>query len=98
MVGDKGQSFGILQVKSTVHDGACPKARESTAFNVDYALAWRRACYEGYFRSWVPASARGDEWGCVGLWYSGRWNVNTNLYVSQVRRHLKRKTWLEESF
>ena len=41
-VGDNGDSFGLLQVKRTVHTGTYPWAERSTALNVDYALAWRR--------------------------------------------------------
>ena len=54
-----------MQIESTVHDGTYPTSQQSTACNVDYALAWRRTRFEGYF-NWVPKSATGDEWG-VGL-------------------------------
>ena len=37
------QSHGLLQVKTTLHHGTDPLATVSTAFNVDYTLAWRRA-------------------------------------------------------
>ncbi|HEU4792085.1 MAG TPA: hypothetical protein VFS96_00345, partial [Nitrolancea sp.] len=49
MVGDGGHSYGLLQVKDSVHDGTFPTSQDSTAFNVDYALAWRRSCFEGHF-------------------------------------------------
>ena len=52
--------------------------RRSTAFNLDSALAARRSCFEGY-ETWLNQSsaaatyAAGDLWGCVGMWFSGRW-------------------------
>ena len=30
--------------------------------------------------------AAGDVWGCVGLWFSGRWYVNTDAYLNHTRR------------
>jgi predicted xylan-binding protein with Ca-dependent carbohydrate-binding module len=97
-VGDNGQSFGLLQIKRTVHDGTYPTSQQSTAFNLDYALAWRRACFEGYF-NWVPDAAKGDEWGCVGLWYSGSYNSSgAQHYISLVKQHLADKAWLSPKF
>jgi hypothetical protein len=70
-------SFGLLQVKRTTHPGTFPATQVSTGFNVDYALAYRRACYEGYL-SWLTRAApeyrAGDEWGCVAHWFSGGWH------------------------
>jgi hypothetical protein len=97
-VGDNGESFGLLQIKSTVHTGTYPTSKNSTAFNLDYALAWRRACFEGYF-NWVPASAKGDEWGCVGLWFSGSWNSSgAQNYIGLIKKHLADKPWLSPNF
>ncbi len=96
LVGDGGESFGLLQVKRTAHPGTYPWSERSTAFNVDYALAWRRACYEGDF-VWIDADTSGDEWGCIGLWYSGRWNDPDALdYIARVRQRLKDRVWLSE--
>lgn len=93
------QSVGLLQVKGSVHDGTYPAASNSTAFNVDYALAWRRACFEGSFSAWVLAEARGDEWGCTGLWFSGRWNDSgARDYVARVRRNLESRVWDQPAF
>lgn len=99
------ESYGLLQVRRTYHEGTYPIARESVPFNVDYALAWRRACMDGYF-DWIPAEAKGDEWGCVGLWFSGRWkdgdpNVaysGANWYISKVKGYLDSKVWLSPDF
>ena len=94
-VGDGGHSFGLMQIKVSVHDGTWPWARRSSAFNLDYALAWHRSCFEGYFGHWVPARARGDAWGCIGLWYTGDWNWREarDGYLHAVRTHLAEKPW-----
>lgn len=99
------ESYGLLQVRRTYHEGTYPTSVHSVPFNVDYALAWRRACYEGYF-NWIPAEAKGDEWGCVGLWFSGRWkdgdpNVEyggANWYIGKVKGYLNTKPWLSPDF
>ena len=95
-VGGDGESFGLLQVKCHV-EGICPGARDSTAFNVDYALAWQRTCYEGYF-DWIPARTRGKKWGCIRMWFSGTWQANSGRYVRTVKRHLRQKTWIDPDF
>lgn len=92
-VGDGGRSFGLLQVKRTVHGGH-PWTAEATALNVDYALGWLRSCYEGWMSHWLPRTARGDEWGCVGLWYSGEWKRGSREYLADVRRNMRVKPWL----
>lgn len=110
-VGDDGQSYGLMQVRSTVHTGTFPLSRDSTAFNVDYALAWRRACYEGEF-TWLNDPGRpggyskGDEWGCVGTWFSGNWYdgdenkpySGARAYIKQVKGYRSERTWLRPDF
>jgi hypothetical protein len=99
------ESYGLLQVRRTYHEGTYPTSVYSVPFNVDYALAWRRACMEGYF-NWIPAEAKGNEWGCVGLWFSGRWfdgdpNVShsgANWYIGKVKGYLETKPWLSPDF
>lgn len=93
------QSYGLAQVKPTIHEETWPQAKDSTAFNLDYALAWRRSCFEGYFSHWIPAAARGDEWGCVGLWFSGEWmNSGARGYITQVQSLLNQRTWQQSGF
>jgi hypothetical protein len=94
------QSYGILQVKGTVHEQTFPQAEQSTAYNVDYALAWLRACYEGAFAHWMGADyRRGDEWGCVGAWYSGRWyDSGAKRYIEGVKQHLQQREWTRADF
>ena len=92
------QSYGLVQVKGTVHDGTYPVAEASTAFNLDYALAWQRACYEGHFAHWLTQT-RGDEWGCVGAWFSGAWKDAGALdYIARVQSHLAAKPWTKAGF
>jgi hypothetical protein len=94
------QSYGILQVKGTVHEDTFPQAKQSTPYNVDYALAWLRACYEGAFAHWMGAGyGAGDEWGCVGAWYSGRWyDSGAARYIEGVKQHLEERAWTRADF
>jgi autotransporter family porin len=109
-VGDNGDSFGITQVRQSAHPSAFQfsiNAKNSTAYNLDYTYASWRACYEGAY-TWLNSVEHngtykaGDVWGCVGLWFSGRWYVNTDAYLNQigdsVRWHYDNKTWLTATF
>jgi hypothetical protein len=89
--GDGGSSWGILQVKPSAHPGTWPWARASTAYNVDYTLARRRACYEGW--SYEGPRTRGDLWGCIGMWYSGTYGSGYGRYVADVRHWYRTKPW-----
>ena len=100
-------SFGLLQVRWNAGYGSrttFPLARDATAFNVDYALAVWRACYEGY-ETWLNDVERGrpygpgDEWGCLGRWFAGRWyTAAAQRYIAEVERHLTKKTWRQPGF
>ena len=100
-------SFGLLQVRWDADPGAratFPLARDATAFSLDYALAVRRACYDGY-ESWLDevgggrAYGPGDEWGCIGRWYAGRWyTAGARDYIARVRRHLAEQAWRQPGF
>jgi len=96
-VGDNGQSFGLFQIKTHVHPHTARWARESTAFNIDYALAWRRLMFEGHMSYWVPAEAVGNELACISMWFAGDWNWvdGRRRYLAIVRRHLEAKPWLD---
>ena len=110
-IGDNGESFGITQVRTTAHASAFQyatvNAKNSTAYNLDYTYASWRACYEGIY-TWLNTVehngtyAAGDVWGCVGVWFSGRWYVNTDAYLNQtgdsVHWHYTNKTWLTTAF
>ncbi len=89
------QSYGLLQVKGTVHEGTYPYSARSSAFGADYAMAWLRSCYEGSF-TWLRDAGyeAGDEWGCVGAWFSGEWwDQPANDYVGEVRANLEQRSW-----
>jgi hypothetical protein len=96
-------SVGILQVKGAdippTHPGTWPYAYESTAFNLDYTLAVRRACFEGK-ETWLGNGYHaGDEWGCIGRWFSGGWyDAGAQNYISQVKKILADKVWLQPGF
>jgi Putative Ig domain len=93
------QSYGLLQVKPTIHIGTWPYAQTSTPFNVDYALAWQRACFEGAFTWLGNGYGAGDIWGCVGAWFSGSWyDSGAQAYISSVKNHLANKQWLQPGF
>ncbi len=89
------QSYGLLQVKGTVHEGTFPFTNESSTFGAEYAMAWLRACYEGAF-TWLSEDGyeAGDEWGCVGAWFSGEWYDEGALtYIAEVERNLETRAW-----
>jgi hypothetical protein len=92
------ESIGIMSVHMGFHPGTYPASAYSTAFNIDYTLAWHRACYEGHFE-WVGADTTGDLWGCVGLWRSGGWwDPVAADYVASVQMIIDGRLWRTESF
>ena len=101
-VGDQGQSFGLLQIKRTALPGSYPASARSTAFNVDFALAVRRACYEGNLTWLVPHStpyAAGDEWGCIGAYFSGKWyDEGAQGYIAKVKAFYDQRIWQQPDF
>lgn len=92
------QSHGLLQVKGTVHPGTYPATTQSSAFGVDYAMAWMRACFEGAF-PWLQTEGRdpygpGNEIGCVGAFFSGEWWDQSAIeYIGEVEFHLESRSW-----
>ncbi len=96
-------SVGILQVKGAdippTHPGTWPYAYQSTAFNLDYTLAVRRACFEGK-ETWLGNGYHaGDIWGCIGRWYSGRWYDQGAVdYIKSVQALYTNKEWLNPGF
>lgn len=95
---DCPSSFGLLQIKdfggaTGPHEGTYPHSIDSTAFNVDYTLAMRRACFEGLL--WIGTASRGDAEGCAGLWFAGDYNTAADDdYLAVWRNHLANRTWL----
>jgi hypothetical protein len=98
------ESFGILQDRHPYQKSAWPAVETSTAMNADLAYAIWRACFEGYER-WLNDEQRGreyaagDQWGCVGRWFSGRWHTAESAeYIGRVRDYLDRRIWTTPDF
>jgi hypothetical protein len=115
-VGDNGESFGLGQVRRPYHQTAFEdeNAVRSSAYNVDYTYAGWRSCFEGN-ETWLNQFERGREytagdlWGCVGVWFSGRWYTEAAVaYIEGgdtlgygnvgVKEHLQRRTWTLPEF
>ena len=98
-VGDAGISFGLMQVKSTVWRGTWPLSRDSTAFNLDTYGAIMRQCYDGLIVWLDNGYGAGDLWGCVGYYFSGRWNDSAAAtYVQGVAATLAARAWAAPGF
>ncbi len=102
--GECPQSVGLLQVRYPYWTNGFPQVETSTAYNADYAYAEFRACYEGD-ETWlntvdrVGTYAAGDLWGCIGVWYSGRWHTSAAQgYISQVQSYLSQRIWATPNF
>jgi autotransporter family porin len=104
------QSYGIMQVKFTSF-GGWPLPKDSTAFNVDFRLAYQRACMNGdisYLGQRVPSDdnprypqGSTDQmlWGCMGDWYSGSWyDAGAVRYIAEVKQALADRTWTKIGF
>jgi autotransporter family porin len=99
-------SLGIMQVKGAnipaTYPGTWPAAMTSTAFNVDFALAVRRLCYDGketWMRQFNSTYAAGDLWGCIGRWYSGNWRDSAAItYIQKVQAILSARPWRSTPF
>jgi hypothetical protein len=101
------QSYGILQIKYIYSKTTWPMSGQDTAFNVDYAYSYIRACYEGLLSflsektpvTGYPRYHAGDIWGCVGSYYSGGWYDQGAInYINQVKAYLAHKVWLQPGF
>ena len=102
--GQCAESVGVQQVRYPYHGIAFPAASRSTAFNLDYAMANRRSCFEGY-ETWLNQFERGrdytagDMWGCVGLWFTGRWyTADAVTYTNDVQAIMRDRVWESSVF
>jgi outer membrane biosynthesis protein TonB len=91
-VGDGGESFGLYQMRVT-YWGAHPNSASSTAFNADWTMGLRRACYEGAM--WYSELA-GNLEACIGVHFSGdpaegSWREYTDAVLEAERS----KPWLD---
>jgi Bacterial Ig domain len=100
------QTYGIVQIKAPDFVGTFPNSTQSTAFAVDYKLAYQRACYEGQvsylsgISSDYPSSSSYDMlWGCVDQWLTGGWwSGSDDGYISDIKGFMSNKPWLSPNF
>ena len=92
---DGYQSYGILQVKRTSWPGSYPLSAQSTAFAADYAMAAVRHHYDG--ASWLP-SLKGDLWGAVEAWYTGKNDASGDGYRARVYNSYLTKPWTQPGY
>ena len=98
---DCPESIGLLQVRWLYHSEAFEdsNAIRSTAYNVDYAFANWRDCYEGYLTYLGGSYAAGDLWGCLGVWFSGGWYTTDGIvYMGWVRDYRDERIWEQPEF
>lgn len=101
-----GESWGILQVKQSVHLGTYPLSLKATAFNADYWGAMMRYYYDG-LATWLNQTCcfsgvryeAGDIYGAFGAWYTGRWHTEAaERYITSLKRRMAERPWLEPGF
>lgn len=102
--GECPETYGIMQTRYPYMPAAFPSAINSTAFNIDTGLAFRRRCFEGA-DTWLNDVERGrqyvagDLWGCVGTWFAGRWYTNEAVsYINKVQGYLADRVWESGTF
>jgi hypothetical protein len=100
------ESVGLGQVRYQYHGSAFANdnAIRSSAANLDYTYAVWRSCYEGEL-TWLNTVERGSEyaagdmWGCLGVWFSGRWHVPAaDTYNSAVQDYVAQRIWETAGF
>ena len=43
--------------------------------------------------------AAGDLWGCVGVWFSGRWHTEpAEQYIAAVKDYVQQRIWTTRDF
>ena len=108
-LGDEGDSFGLYQVRRPYHCwGKCKIARYFTAFNADYYGGIIRSYFDGT-QTWLNTVEgngkpyrKGDLWGSMGAWYSGRWwgpaDRPVEPYLEMIRQRRAEQTWKQPYF
>ena len=100
------ESVGLGQVRFQYHSAAFAfdNALRSSAYNLDYTYAMWRECFEGRV-GWLNGVERGatygagDMWGCVGVWFAGRWYTSAaNGYITTVKDLLAKRIWETPAF
>jgi autotransporter family porin len=103
--GECPESVGLMQVRAPYFPWRVAKgAAKSTAYNLDAYLAVWRSCWRGdeYWLNHVERGRdyrAGDEWGCIGRWFTGRWYTPAAIeYVNRVKDYYRQRIWLTDSF
>jgi autotransporter family porin len=93
------ESYGVLQNRYPYEKSTWPAIASSTAGNADTAYGIWRACYQGY-ETWLGGGyGAGDQWGCIGRWFSGRWHTaESDGYVQKVQGYLNSRIWETANF
>lgn len=100
------EAVGLGQVRYQYHPSAFDNANAvlSSAYNLDYTYAVWRSCFEGEV-TWLNTVERGrdyvagDMWGCVGVWFAGRWYTPpATTYIDAVHELLDQKVWQSSDF
>jgi hypothetical protein len=93
------ETLGLMQIKWRYNKDAYPDAINSSAYNVDFAFAAWRTCFEGDALESSPGYRSNDLWGCVGQWYSGNWHDrDAEQYIGWVRDNLAKRIFERPSF
>jgi len=97
-VGDRGQSFGLMQIKGVAQPGTYPLSRTSTAFNLDHYGFVIRSYFEGV-HPWLRDARSGDFWGAIGAWWSGSYrDPGAEAYIERVQGFLADRDWERPGF
>jgi hypothetical protein len=103
------ESYGMLQNRWNYLGppaglNTWPEVENSTAYGADLAYSQWRECFEGA-KGWlnsvdhVGTYAAGDAWGCVGVWFSGRWYTQPAVdYINYVKNYYNTRVWETTSF
>ncbi len=100
------ESAGLGQIRYQYHPDAFANnnAIKSSAYNLDYTYSLWRSCFEGN-EAWLNTVERGknyaagDAWGCVGLWFSGRWYTDAaSTYIASVQGYMANREWALPGF
>jgi autotransporter family porin len=93
-----------MQVRYPYFQDVIGPSIASSAYNLDISYAVWRSCYEGA-ETWLNDVERGrqyaagDQWGCIGRWFSGRWYTQPALdYISAVQAYLSQRIWETPGF
>ena len=70
-------------------------SKTMTAFSLDYTLSEMRGCYDGL--SFVGEKAKGDLFGCMGIWFAGECRTpdRRGVHRADVEKNLDEKLWLK---